>query len=123
MKPFTEFFYTILNFLGINRHVFAGVDDCGGMGQPACPTPPALDFKDLLTTIYGIVFPAIVIIGMIKVVVAGYTIMTSAGDPKSVQGAREDLTAAIMGLIFVLGAIGILRILVGSIITGGDPGF
>uniref|UniRef100_A0A7C4TJJ6 Uncharacterized protein n=1 Tax=candidate division WWE3 bacterium TaxID=2053526 RepID=A0A7C4TJJ6_UNCKA len=82
-----------------------------------------LNFKNFMGVLYGILFPVVVILGFLKVVVAGYTIMTSQGDPQKIQEGKEDLTAAIMGLIFILGAVGILRILIGSIITGGDPGF
>jgi hypothetical protein len=98
-------------FFAVNELVYAS-----GEGDP-------LDFRSFMKTIYGIIFPAVVIIGFFKVVIAGYNIMTSEGDPQKIQGGKEDLTAAIMGMIFILGAVGILRILVGSIISGGNPGF
>ena len=72
---------------------------------------------------YDITLPLAIILGFILIVIGGYMFMTSQGDPKKTMEAKERLTSAIMGMLFVLLSIGILRILIGSLITGEDPGF
>ena len=47
--------------------------------------------------------------------------MTSQGDPQKVSKGKEDLTSAIMGLLFVLLSIGILRVIINGIV--GTAGF
>ena len=42
------------------------------------------------------------------IVYAGFSFVTSGGDPKKVQGARETMTFAIIGLLIVLFSFSIL---------------
>jgi len=55
---------------------------------------------------YAFVFLGIVVVGII--VYAGFSFVTSGGDPKKVQGARQIMTFAIIGLIIVLLSFAIL---------------
>lgn len=55
-------------------------------------------FQRLINT--GLTFSGAVALAFI--VVAAYQLMTSAGDPKKVQGAKGTLTYAIIGLVVVL---------------------
>jgi len=50
-------------------------------------------------------------IAFILIVYAGFMITTSAGDPKRLQAGKELLTAAISGLLMLIFAIFILRII------------
>ncbi|HMS22281.1 MAG TPA: hypothetical protein PKA38_00805 [Candidatus Levybacteria bacterium] len=52
---------------------------------------------------------------------AGYTIMTSAGNKEKVGQAREQITAAITGLIFIILSIAILEFIGINILR--IPGF
>ncbi len=90
----------------------------GGNGdtQEISGDPNALN--ELTTIIFNILMPASVIIGILLIVKAGYTLMTSQGDPAKTQDGKEQLTSAIMGLLFVLLSIGILRAIVSTLITG-----
>lgn len=49
--------------------------------------------------------------GLIIMIYAGYVFMTSRGDKEKIAGARETLTAAIVGLLFIVLAIVILEII------------
>ncbi len=49
--------------------------------------------------------------GVILIMVSGYMMMISAGDKEKVQGARETITAAIVGLLFIVLSIVILEII------------
>ena len=71
-----------------------------------------------ITKVFNIVFPLAILIGFIKVVLGGYALMTSQGDPQKVGEGKETLTAAITGMLFVLLSIGILRVIIDSLITG-----
>jgi hypothetical protein len=76
----------------------------------------------LLRTINGIVLPLAVILGMILIIHNGYKLMTSQGDPTKLQEGKDGLTSAIIGLIFVLMAVSILRVIIKALITGNaDP--
>lgn len=71
-----------------------------------------IDYESFLQNIYRLMLPiAIGLIGIPIVAVAGYAIMTSQGDPMRVKSGKEELTAAIAGIIFLLLALSILRII------------
>ncbi len=77
---------------------------------------------ELFSIINGIVLPIVVIAGMFIIVLAGYKILTSQGNPQELQTGKENLTSAIIGLIFVLMAVSILRVIIMALITGDrDP--
>ena len=50
-------------------------------------------------------------IAFILIIVSGFMISTSSGDPKRLQAGRELLTAAITGLLLVIFSAFILRLL------------
>ncbi|MBD3365841.1 hypothetical protein GF360_00690 [candidate division WWE3 bacterium] len=68
--------------------------------------------ENLFAAIYRILLPGAIIIGLVLIVVNGYGMLTSEGDPRKVQSARENLTSAIIGLAFVLSAVAIYRVVV-----------
>ncbi|MCX7928758.1 MAG: hypothetical protein N2558_03700 [Patescibacteria group bacterium] len=49
--------------------------------------------------------------GLILIVYSGYMLMTSAGNPQKVQAAKELLTASISGILMLLFAVFLLRII------------
>lgn len=58
---------------------------------------------------------------MLLIIFSGYRIMAAQGDPEKVKGAREMLTSAIIGLLFVIFSVTILQVLGVSILH--IPGF
>jgi hypothetical protein len=93
---------------------------------PVCPTTAmnkdgyCTSIQTGLGTIYtepkafvGSIFRIVLVIGGIAAIVfliqAGYTLMTSAGNKEKVGAAREQITAAVMGLIFIILSIAILE--------------
>lgn len=77
------------------------------------------DLQEIIQIIYKIVFPGTILLGMFFIIKAGYTLMTSQGEPRKAQDGREQLTSAIMGLIFVLMSVVILRMIYSSLVEGG----
>jgi uncharacterized membrane protein len=59
----------------------------------------------------NVIRAALVFVGVIAllfIIYAGFSFVTSGGDPKKVQGARQTMTFAIIGLIVVLLSFAIL---------------
>lgn len=92
-----------------------GTNPGGGTGNlPGLPDYGSVG--DLLAIARNIMTPVGIIIGIILVVSCGYSIMTSQGDPRKLMEAKECITSAIIGLIFVFLAVTILNLLINSII-------
>jgi hypothetical protein len=75
--------------------------------------PPTLDgaIGPLVDTVLSYLFPIAGIICIIYVVIGGYMWMISAGDPARVKKAQGTLTWALLGLAFVLVAVGIIQVI------------
>lgn len=58
------------------------------------------------------------VVALFLIILGGFKLMTSGGDPKGVEGARKTITWAIIGLIVVLLSFGIVKFI--SLITGLD---
>ena len=88
-----------------------------------CQCRPATSaLTEFFRIINGILIPLVIIVGILIIVRAGYSIMTSQGNPQELQTGKENLTSAIIGLIFVLMAVSILRVIIKALITGNtDP--
>ncbi len=67
----------------------------------------------------NIVNAALIFVGSVAVILivyAGIRLITSGGDPKAVQGARQIITYAILGLVLVLSSFAIIFLI--SYLTG-----
>ena len=97
------------------------VPELNDSGECVCkPTKDAV--YRLFTNINGLMIPITIILGIFLIVLKGYKIMTSQGDPQQLQEGKEGLTSAIIGLIFVLLAVSILRVIIKALISGdADP--
>lgn len=56
------------------------------------------------------------VVALFFVILAGFKFITSSGDPKQVEGARQTLTYAIIGLVVILLSFFIINLIAG--ITG-----
>ena len=74
------------------------------------------NLAQLVGTIFGVFYPAAVLVGVLFIIKAGYMLMTSEGNPMKTKEGQEDLTAAILGTFFVVLSIAILRVIINSII-------
>jgi hypothetical protein len=73
--------------------------------------------SSLFTRILGLVGGLAVIL----IIISGYRLMASRGNPEKLQGAREQLTAAIVGLLFVIFSFVFLQVIGYNLL--GLPGF
>lgn len=97
----------------VNGDPKGGVDTAVG----CIPTNPAGLVSFLLRLILGLSGG----IALLLIIFSGYRMATAAGNPEALQGARETLTSAIVGLVFIILAIVILRIIGVEILR--IPGF
>jgi hypothetical protein len=86
------------------------------------PVAFAVDISATFGTLYKLMLPVAILIGLVLIAINGYGLMTSDGEPRKVQESKEGLFSAIMGLAFVILAIVIYRVIVTSLIPSGLEG-
>lgn len=80
--------------------------------------PTITDIMKLITPIAQILYYGGLFIGMCFIVYSGYILMTSEGNPEMTQQGQQQLTAAILGILFILLSSAILRVIINSLIGG-----
>ncbi len=83
------------------------------------PLPTSL--SGLLTTVFSIILSIAGVAALGLIIASGYKLMVSQGNPEQVKGAREQLTAAIIGLLFIIFSLVILQVIGVNILN--IPGF
>lgn len=69
------------------------------------------DPTGFIKSLFGILLSLSGGIALILIIVSGYQLMTSQGNPEKVQAAKETLTSAIVGLLFIIFSMVILQII------------
>lgn len=83
-------------------------EDGGAWTALGCiPTEPMDLVKWLFPYLLG--FGGLAAFGLI--VFSGFQLMTSSGDPQKIQGAKETITSAVTGLIFIILSLFLLRLI------------
>ena len=80
-----------------------------------------VDPVGFITKIFSIVLSIAGLGAMITIILAGYRMMISRGNPEALKGARERLTSAIVGLLFIIFSLVILSVITQDILK--IPGF
>jgi hypothetical protein len=80
--------------------------------------PRIRSLATLIARFYNIMFPAALLIGVIMMIKGGYEIMTSEGNPQLAKAGQEDLTAAVVGSLFIVMSGMILRMIIVQILGG-----
>jgi hypothetical protein len=78
------------------------------------------DASGLIKALMGVVLSLVGAIAIILIIISGYRLMVSQGNPENIKNAREQLTAAIVGLLFVIFSLVILQVIGVNIL--GLPG-
>lgn len=97
---------------------------------PAAPPPPCVLDKNgkcnqvttalgafkvdpgtVVGSIFGILLSLSGGIAVVIIIISGYKIMFSHADPEKLKEARESLTSAIIGLLFIIFSVAILRVI------------
>lgn len=73
--------------------------------------PIQVTVQGFITSLFDYVLAIAGLAGIVIIVYAGYVFMTSRGDKEKIAGARETLTSAVVGLLFIILSIVILEII------------
>lgn len=65
----------------------------------------------IVSSFINYLFPLAGILLLLYLIFGGFSLMTSGGDPKAVQGAKSKITNALIGFIIVFAAYWIVQIL------------
>lgn len=101
----------------------ASMGSCQCLSGPL--RPPALvysgpvieNLEDIIGPVVKMLYYGGLAIGVFFIILSGYKIMVSEGDPQRVKAAQEQLTSAVIGIIFILLSVTIIRIIIDSIVT------
>ncbi len=77
--------------------------------------PIITSLADLINPIAMVLYYAGLFIGVFFIVYSGYRLMVSQGDPQQAKDAQEQLTAAILGIMFILLAKAIVTVIINLI--------
>lgn len=77
-----------------------------------------LDIGRLIVGLINLIFILSVVVALLYLIWGGFKWLTSGGDKTAVQGAREHLVAAIVGLVVIFLSYFILNFVVGFFIPG-----
>lgn len=95
--------------------ILADADPCD-MSPIGCnPNNPDPDVKNIIGTITETLFLVLAVVSVFVIIYAGFTMMTSAGDPGKVQKGKKTLIGAVIGLIISVIAYGLVKWVVDSI--------
>jgi hypothetical protein len=69
------------------------------------------DAKGFVQSLFGLVLGLAGGIALILIIISGYKLILTRGNPEKMQGVKESLTAAIVGLLFIIFSVVILEII------------
>lgn len=126
--PNGEEYGAFLDFLAKMNNADAGATlPCSQRSAAGCTSvdtaigPISVTPTGFITSIFKLVLFLATFGGIIIIIYSGYMLMISRGDKEKIAGARETITAAIVGLLFIVLAIVILEIIGVDILR--IPGF
>ena len=85
---------------------FEKIRQSAGISSSGYPTTVG----DIIGTALKFIFPAAGILLLIYLVLGGFSLMTSAGDPKAIQAAKGRITSAIIGFVIIFASYWIVQI-------------
>ena len=77
--------------------------------------------EEIIKAIMGVILSIAGGIALLLIIISGYRMIVSQGNPENIKNARDQLTAAIVGLLFVIFSLVILQVIGYNIL--GLPGF
>lgn len=98
-------------FLAAAYPVFAQIDIPGALKEQGAGAVADITVPGIITTLIRIIFIAAFVIAFIILLVGGIRWMTAGGDPKNVEGARNMVTAGLIGLVIVLAAFALIKLI------------
>ena len=112
MKIVNKIVLSLASFLMASPTLAAQTD---GDTTPVSDVPRIEGIGAILDRIVALIFPVAGIVCVIFIIIGGYMWIASAGDPSKTKQAQGTLTWAIIGLVFILLAAGIVTLIVNFI--------
>lgn len=81
------------------------------MASPLPDTPTLANLEIIITHVLSVVARLLGIAAFVMLLVGGFQLLTATGDPKKTEAGQKTLTAAIVGLLIVIGGWMFLKIL------------
>ena len=91
-----------------------------GLEKPAGLTLPDITIQDLLRNIFNLVASIVASVAALVIVIGGIMWMTAGEDDDKVTNARKMITAAVIGLIIIGAAVGLVNFVL-TIFNGSTP--
>lgn len=85
-------------------------------GNPQYTGPQISSIQDILNIVGKILYPAAIGLGLFFIVKSGYQILISQGDQAALKSAQENLTSAIVGILFLILSSQILKVIIDLIL-------
>ncbi len=84
--------------------------------EPPYKGPIITDIAGLLAPVFKILFYTGIFVGILGIIYSGYLLIASEGDPGRAKEGKDQFTAAILGTLFVLLSVFILRVIINNIL-------
>lgn len=92
----------------LTNHLLAVKYTISGSGLiPTSNTDATTKFEKYASQIVGVLSLIAVIFFVIQIIFSGYAFLSSEGDPKKMETARDHLTSSVMGLFIVIVSVAI----------------
>ena len=112
-----SFIFSAIGFLSLAPYSFAAKQSLcadSGMFQALCNP----QIGDIIVGLINLIFILAVIIALLYLIWGGFKWLMSGGDKTAVQGAREHIVAAIVGLVVIFLSYFILNFIIKFFIPG-----
>lgn len=99
----------------VSTTVFAGIDQaskdaaCQGLGSSGCSSSADGTVESIIETVVNILSFVVGVAAVIMVIIGGFKYITSGGDSNSISSAKNTIQYAIIGLVLVALAQGIVQ--------------
>lgn len=103
-----------------NNSINTGDNNCNSVNT-GLGVPISTDGAGFVEGLFGILLGLSGGIATVLIIISGYKILASRGNPEKLQSAKQSLTSAIVGLLFIIFSFVILELIGVDIL--GIPGF
>ena len=102
----------MLKFLAVTNDPNASVDGSTGADLNL---PQVTADANTLQNVLALVFGVIAVVAVIYIIVAGFQLITSQGDPQQIAKARQTILFAVIGLVIAISAEVIIFFVLGRL--------
>src|SRR3989344_8782609 len=120
-KKYLFLFALIFLFLTVSHAVFALENTYPAIPFGGGPLTNDSTLPDIIKYFFGLSIALAGIIGVLSIVIAGITMLISAGNPGAVGAARERIFGSILGIILLMFSVTLLSTINPALIGPNQP--